>query len=147
MLFQIQRGKLLQQFSPHPMDQQVSSCYHSFLTVTQSYHSQVTPIGAFHAEQIYEAVLLYVFRIAFTASLLTDPVQPGLFYKHLCNSFSQSVIHCEKIFKTIRAEQLIFLENVHPPPCFTCHIPDVTCHVSHVTCLMSRDTCHVSHVT
>ena len=50
------------------MDQQVSPCYHSFLTVTQSFHSKVTPIGVLYAEKIAEAVLLYVFRIAFPAS-------------------------------------------------------------------------------
>ena len=42
----------------------MSPCYQSFLTVTQSYHSKVTPIDALHA------VLLYVFRIAFPKSLL-----------------------------------------------------------------------------
>ena len=40
------------------------------MTVTQSYHSQVTQIGALHAEQIAEAALLYVFDIKFPASLL-----------------------------------------------------------------------------
>ena len=39
----------------------MSLCYHSFVTVTQSYHSKVTPISALHAEKIAEAVLLYVF--------------------------------------------------------------------------------------
>ena len=44
--------------------------YHTFLMVTPSYHSKVTPIGALHAEKIGEAVLLYVFRMEFPASLL-----------------------------------------------------------------------------
>ena len=35
------------------------------LTVTQSYHSKVNPIGAFHAEKIAEVVMHYVFMIAF----------------------------------------------------------------------------------
>ena len=52
------------------MNQQVSPCYHSFLAVTQRYNSKVTPIRELHAEKIAEAVLLYVFRIAFPASLL-----------------------------------------------------------------------------
>ena len=52
------------------MDRQVSPCCPNFLTVTQSYHSKVTYVGALHAEKIAEAVLLYVFRIAFLASLL-----------------------------------------------------------------------------
>ena len=63
MLFKINRGKLLKLFSPHPIDQEVSPCYQSFLTVTQNYHSKDTPIGALHAEQIAETVLLYVFII------------------------------------------------------------------------------------
>ena len=63
-------------FSPHPMDQQVSPCYHSFLTVAQTYDSKVTPIGALHAEKIAEAVLLYVFRITFPASPF--PTLPSL---------------------------------------------------------------------
>ena len=70
MLFYIHRKKLLQLFSPHPMDQQVSPCYYSCLTVSRSYHSKMTPISALHAEKIDDAVLLYVFRIAFPASLL-----------------------------------------------------------------------------
>ena len=51
----------------------------SFLTVTQSYYSKVTPIGALHAEKIAEAVLLYVFRIAFPASLFSITLNTGLF--------------------------------------------------------------------
>ena len=54
-------------FSPYPM---VSPCYHTSLTVTQSYNSKVTLIGALHAEKIAEAVLLNVFRISLPASLL-----------------------------------------------------------------------------
>ena len=34
----------------------MSPYYHSFLTVTRSYHIMVTPIGALHAEKIAEAV-------------------------------------------------------------------------------------------
>ena len=52
--------KLLQLFSPHPTDQLVSPCYHIILTVAQTYHSKVTPIGSLTAEKIAEAVLLYM---------------------------------------------------------------------------------------
>jgi hypothetical protein len=38
--------------SPHPIDQQVSPCFNNFLTVTKSYHSKVTAIGALHTEKI-----------------------------------------------------------------------------------------------
>ena len=38
-------------FSPHPIDQQVSPGYNSFLTGTQSYDSKVTPIGAVQVEE------------------------------------------------------------------------------------------------
>ena len=52
------------------MDQHVSPSYHTFMMVTPSYHSNVIPIGALQAEKIAQAVLLYVFRIAFPASHL-----------------------------------------------------------------------------
>ena len=38
--------------------QQWSPFCHKFLTVTPSYHSKVTPIGALHAKKIAEPVLL-----------------------------------------------------------------------------------------
>ena len=55
-------------FSPHPMDQQVNSCCHNFLTVTHSDNSKNTPIGKFHAVKIAKSVLLYVFTMAFLRS-------------------------------------------------------------------------------
>ena len=45
--------------------------------VTPSYHSKVTSIGALDAEKIVEAVLVYVFRIAFPASLFKRPGVAG----------------------------------------------------------------------
>ena len=63
---------------------------------------------------------------------LTDPVQPGLFYNHLCHSFIHSLRHslmiCENIFKhlhsqTSTARELKFWEKVHHPPPVTC--PDI----------------------
>ena len=57
-------------FSPHPMDQQVYSCCHKFLTVTQCYNSKNTPIGKFHAVKIAKSVFLYVFTMAFPTSPL-----------------------------------------------------------------------------
>ena len=44
--------------------------------------------------------------------------------------------------QTVRARELKFWENVHPPQ--TCHMSCVTCHVP---CHVSDVTCHVSHVT
>ena len=41
------------------------------MTVILSYQSKVTPIGALQAEEIAKAVLFYVFRIIFQASLFT----------------------------------------------------------------------------
>ena len=70
MLLYIHRGKLLQPFSPHSIDQQVSACYHNFLTVIQSYHSKVTSNDALHTEKMDGTVLFYVFRITFPGSLL-----------------------------------------------------------------------------
>ena len=56
-------------FSAQPVDRQVSASNHSLLTVTERYHSTVTPIGVWHTEKIAEAVLLSVVRIAFPTSL------------------------------------------------------------------------------
>ena len=61
-------GKQLQLFFPHPTEQQGSFCCRTFLTVTQIYHSKVTPICTLHVEKIAEAVVLYVFTTAFPAS-------------------------------------------------------------------------------
>ena len=71
MLFYIHREKLPQLLFPYKIYQQVSACYHSFLAVTQSLHSKVTPIiNELHAEKLDEAFFLLVFRISFPASLL-----------------------------------------------------------------------------
>ena len=49
--------------------------------------------------------------------------------------------------KTVRSRELQFWDNVHHPPCVTCHVSHVTCHMSHVTCHVSRvTTCHLSRV-
>ena len=47
-----------------------SSCCHNFLTVTPSYHRKVNLVSPLDAQTIAEAVLLYVFIIAFPACLL-----------------------------------------------------------------------------
>ena len=47
-------------------------------------------------------------------------------------------------FQIVRARELKFGENIHPPTCVTFHVSHVMCHVSCVTCHMSRVTCHVS---
>ena len=69
MLLLVCRANLFQQLSMHPMNQQESPCCHNLLTVTSSYHNNVTPIGALRAEKIAVAVWLCEFTIAFTASL------------------------------------------------------------------------------
>ena len=52
------------------MNYQRSPSCHNFQTLTLfSYHSMVTPLGAFHAETIGEAVFLFVFRIALPAKV------------------------------------------------------------------------------
>ena len=63
---------------------------------------------------------------------LTDSVFEGLFYKLLCSLLfqqffsSQSSKHC--FSQTVRAKELTFWDNVHPPPCVTCHMSCVKCH-------------------
>ena len=59
---------------PHPIHQSESPCYHTFLTVTQSYDSNVTPIGTLHAEKMASAVLLHVY---FTPRNQTRTISAG----------------------------------------------------------------------
>ena len=84
---------------------------------------------------------------------LTDPVQPGLFYKHLyhslIHSLGQSLILSENIFKTpslpgVQGDEI--LREDHLPPLVTCYVSHVMCHESHVTYHMSHVTGHNLHV-
>ena len=82
--------------------------------------------------------------------LLTDPVQPGLFYKQLCHSLINQVILSLRVFKTISLQNLkslgaqILREYSSPT---LCHMSGVRCQVSGVTSHVSSVTCQVSHVT
>ena len=58
------------------MGQQESPCCNNFLLVIPSYNSKVIPVSALQAEKIPEAVLLYVFIIAFPAPLFTLLLTP-----------------------------------------------------------------------
>ena len=56
--------------------------------------------------------------------------------------------------QTVRARELNFWENVHPPPsvtfqvsCVTCQVSCVRCHVSGITCQVSGVRCPMSVVT
>ena len=79
---------------------------------------------------------------------LTEPVEPGLFYKHLFHWFIQSFINSvSQPFpseyhqsQTIRVRELKFWENVHPPQHVTCHMSPVMCHKTNVTCQVSYAT-------
>ena len=51
----------------------------------------MTPIGPLDAEKLVEAVFLYVFRIAFTASLLKVPSYDFFFFFHNKFSFGEYV--------------------------------------------------------
>ena len=85
-------------------------------------------------------------------TLLTDPLQPGLFYKtplslipSFINSLSNSLILFLQIFKTpslpnhMSQEPEVLRESAPPSMCHmsrvTCHMSCVTCHVSHVACI------------
>ena len=72
----------------------------------------------------------------------TELLKTRLFYKHLRHwlinwvtesDFSSQYSRYHKS-QTIRARELKFQENVHPPQHVTCHMSWVTCHVSHVKC-------------
>ena len=69
-LFIIQRAKLLQPISPHPMDQQGSPCCFNFFAVISSYHSKVNLVAAFDAEKLAATVLFNVLLLGFPTSLL-----------------------------------------------------------------------------
>ena len=62
MLFKIQRGKLLQQISLHPVNQQGSPSSHNLLTGTSSYLSMETPIDELHSEKVAQAEFLFAFQ-------------------------------------------------------------------------------------
>ena len=64
------RVKLVQPFSQHAKDQQVSAYNHSFVSIIQSYDCKQVAGGLLHAEKMAEVVLLSVFRIGLAASLL-----------------------------------------------------------------------------
>ena len=51
------------------------------------------------------------------------------------------------LFQTVRATEMKFWKNVHPPPWITCHLSCVRCHMSGVTCQVLHIRCHVSCVT
>ena len=53
---------------------------------------------------------------------------------------SECSSHCPS--QTVRAGELTFWENVHPPPCVTCHMSHVMCHMSRVTYRVSGVTCY-----
>ena len=74
-------------------------------------------------------------------------VKSRIFYIHIRHlSFLEiSSRHCQS--QTGRARDLKFLENVHPPPCITCHMSHAICHMSQVTCHVSHVTCQVLCVT
>ena len=55
---------------------------------------------------------------------------------------SKSLRHVHS--QTVWARDVAFLENVHLPPCVTCHMSQVMCHMSHVICRMSCVTCNIS---
>ena len=77
---------------------------------------------------------------------LTDPVEPGLFYKHLFHWFIQLFINSVSHpfpseyhqSQTIRDRELKFWENVHPPQLVTCHMSPVMCHMSHIKSHMQQ---------
>ena len=58
------------------------------------------------------------------------------------SSFSSKFSRHHK-FQTIRAWELTFWENFHPPPCVKCPMSHVTRPMLGVTCLMSGVTCQV----
>ena len=85
--------------------------------------------------------LTWYFLFLDYSQFLTDPVWPWPFYKHLCNSFIHSFMECSFSSRSsrnhksqiIRAREMNFWENVHPPLYVTCHKLHGLCQVSGVT--------------
>ena len=105
------------------MDQKVYSCCHNFLTVTQIYNSENTPIDRFYADKIAKSVFLHIFTMAFPTSLFGENVHPPPYVT--CHV---SCVRCQ-------------VSGV------MCQVSRVRCHMSGVPCQVSRVRCHVSHVT
>ena len=85
--------------------------------------------------------LTWCFLFLDYSQFLTDPVWPLPFYKHLCNLFIHSFMECSFSSRSprnhksqiIRAREMDFWENVHPPLYVTCHKSHGLCQVSGVT--------------
>ena len=56
------------------MDQHKSVKKFSFMTVIPSDYGKHAPMRALHAEKIADAVLIYVFKILFSASLFSQKI-------------------------------------------------------------------------
>ena len=83
------------------------------------------------------AVVKFKFEIIFVCGFF--------FLQLLCHMPKRNCIffqYCLSHWVAITTRELIFWENVHRPPCVTCHMSLVTCHMSHVTCYMSHVMCH-----
>ena len=69
---------------------------------------------------------------------LTDPVELGKFYKHLCHWLTGwpfveiSSKYCLSQTSTITARELTFSDNVQPPSCVPCSMSIITCQMSEV---------------
>ena len=64
-------------------------------------------------------------------------IQEGSLYQ--CSPFSSQSLkhhHCQ----TLKARELKYLDDVHPPPRIPCHMSNVTCHLSRVTCRVSQNS-------
>ena len=69
MLFLIHIAKLPQIFFQQPMHNKGSPCCGSLKQLSETHDSKVNLVDLFNAEKIDEAVLLYEFKVDFTASL------------------------------------------------------------------------------
>ena len=57
------------------LEQESSPCYHTFLTVSPSYHSKMNLDSPLDSEKLAEAVLLYEFNMAFPAALFSKVME------------------------------------------------------------------------
>ena len=69
----IQRARLLDLLSQYTTSIQVSYDCYSFMTGMSSYNSHLTPVNLLHTEKRGEAVLPYVFVMAFPPSPFVQP--------------------------------------------------------------------------
>ena len=92
----VHQGKLLQPFSQHSRNQQLSSYNHRFVSFIQSYNSKQVPVGIFHAEKMGKIVIFNVFKKgsqqhSFLLKILSKKIAFGSDFCNFISEISRSI--------------------------------------------------------